>query len=174
MCIKKDRILTEDKVKAILVDATEIPTQRPKKKQKKAYSGKKKRHTLKSELAISDKGEIIRVSKVYGGSVHDFEIRKRERPFSPDIIKIADSGYQGLQKLEKNVLLPFKKSKNNPLTKEKKAFNKELSQLRVKVENKIAELKVFKILSDRYRNLQKKLHLRLNIIAGIVNMKHGF
>lgn len=50
--IKKDQTLTEDKVLSLLADVTEIPTQRPKKNQKEKYSGKKKRHTLKSELAI--------------------------------------------------------------------------------------------------------------------------
>lgn len=172
--IKKDRTLTEEKVTAILADVTEIPTQRPKKKQKEKYSGKKKRHTLKAEIAINEDGRIIHVSKVYGGRNHDFKIRKSERPFHEKAVKIVDSGYQGLQKRESNVWLPFKGRKKNPLTQEQKLHNKALSQLRVKIENKIAELKIFKILSDRYRNFQKKLHMRLNIISGIINMKHSF
>lgn len=172
--IKKDRTLTEEKVMAILADVTEISTQRPKKKQKEKYSGKKKRHTLKAEIAMTDRGEIIHVSKVYGGRTHDFKIRKTEKPFPRKAVKIVDSGYQGLQKRERNVWLPFKGTKKRPLTQEQKDHNKALSRLRVPVENKIAELKVFKILSDRYRNFQKKLHLRLNILVGIVNLKHGF
>jgi transposase len=172
--IKKDRTLTQDKVTAILADVTEMNTQRPKKKQKDKYSGKKKRHTLKSELGMSEDGKIISVSKVYGGSTHDFTIRKNEKPFCRDSVKLVDSGYQGLQKREKNVWLPYKGTKTSPLTKEQKAHNKALAQLRIRIENKIAELKVFKMLSERYRNFQKKMNLRFNIIAGLVNMKHGF
>ena len=172
--IKKDRILTQDKVMAILADVTEVSTQRPKKKQKDKYSGKKKRHTLKSELGMSEDGKIIHVSQVHGGRTHDFTIRKSEKPFCKDSVKIVDSGFQGLQKREQNVWLPFKGTKKKPLTKKQKEHNKALAQLRIRIENKIGEMKIFKILSEKYRNFQKKLHMRLNIIAGIVNMKHGF
>ena len=174
ICIKKDRTLTEEKVLALLADVTEMPPQKPSKKQKEKYSGKKKRHMLKVEMRMSEGGKIVHLSKVYGGRTHDFKIRKQERPFHRDAVKLVDSGYQGLQKRESLVWLPFKRSKKKPLTSEQKAHNKTLASLRVPIEHKFAELKVFKILSDRYRNFQKKLHLRFNIIAGIVNMKHGF
>jgi hypothetical protein len=172
--IEKDHTLTEDKILSILADVTEVPTQRPKKKQKEKYSGKKKRHTLKSELAMREDGKIIHVSKVYGGRTHDFKIRKSEKPFGRDAAKLVDSGYQGLQKREQNVWLPFKGTKKKPLTPEQKSHNKALAQLRIRIEHKIGELKVFNILSERYRNFQKKFHMRLNILAGLVNMKHGF
>lgn len=174
LSIRKDRTLTEQKVMAILADVTEINTQRPEKKQKEKYSGKKKRHTLKAEMAIREDGCIIHVSKVYGGRTHDFKIRKSEKPFQRDSVKIVDSGYQGLQKRERNVWLPYKGSKKKPLSPEQKSHNRALASLRVKIENKFAEFKTFKILSDKYRNFQKKLHLRINIIAGLLNLRHGF
>jgi hypothetical protein len=172
--IKKDRTLTADKVMAILADVTEIPTQRPQTKQKKVYSGKKKRHTLKAEIAMTENGRIIAVSRVYGGRTHDFTIRKKEKPFCRDSVKLVDSGYQGLQKRAQNVGLPVKRSRKQPLTKEQKDQNKALSKRRVRIENKIRELKIFRVLKDGYRNFQRKLHLRLNIVAGIVNLKNGF
>ena len=172
--IQKDGTLTQEKVLSILSAVTEVPTQRPKKKQKDKYSGKKKRHTLKSELAMREDGKIIHVSKVYGGRTHDFKIRKSEKPFNRDSTKVVDSGYQGLQKREQNVWLPFKGTKKKPLTQEQKDHNRALAQLRIKIEHKIGEHKVVKILGERYRNFQKKLHMRLNILAGLVNMKHGF
>ena len=172
--IKKDRTLTQDKVMAILAAVTEIPTQRPKKKQKDKYSGKKKRHTLKCELGMREDGKIIHVSKVHGGRTHDFTIRKKEKSFCRESAKVVDSGFQGLQKREQNVWLPFKGTKKKPLTQEQKQHNKALASLRVKIENKIGQIKIFKIASERYRNFQKKLHMRLNILVGVVNMKHGF
>lgn len=60
--IKKDQTLTRDKVSSILTDVTEVTTQRPKKKQKEKYLAKKKRQTLKSELAMREDGKIIHVS----------------------------------------------------------------------------------------------------------------
>lgn len=172
--IKKDRTLTQEQISAILIDATEISTQRPNKKQKNKYSGKKKRHTLKCELAMTEEGKIIHVSEVYGGRTHDFKIRKQEKPYCKNSPKLVDSGYQGMQKIQSNVWLPFKGTKKKPLTNEQKLHNKALAQLRIRIENKIGEIKVFKMISEKYRNFQKKLHMRLNIIAGLVNMKHGF
>ena len=73
--IKKDRSLSPEKVLSVLVDATEQPTQRPKHGQKAYYSGKKKRHTLKTEIVMEAEGRIISVSKSHKGSVHDFRVR---------------------------------------------------------------------------------------------------
>ena len=52
LAIKKDRTLTPDVVLKLLVDVTEQPIQRPEKKakRKQTYSGKKKRHTRKTEI----------------------------------------------------------------------------------------------------------------------------
>ncbi len=51
--IKKDRSLTPEKIMKLITDATEIKIQRPKNCQKKFYSGKKKTHTIKSEIRHS-------------------------------------------------------------------------------------------------------------------------
>jgi hypothetical protein len=172
--IKKDRSLTPEKVLEVIADVLEQPTQRPKRKQRRYYSGKKKSHTLKAEIIIDASGKIMSVSQSHKGRIHDFKIRKGERLLSPCSIKYADSGYQGWQKLQSNVVIPFKKSKKKPLNAEQKQHNKNLASFRIRVEHKIREIKVFKIMSDRYRNFQKKHGMRLNIVAGMVNLKHGF
>ncbi len=81
----------------------------------------------------------------------------------------ADSGYQGLQKKHGKVLIPKKNSKLRKLTKEEKRANRELASKRVKVENVIRRLKIFRILAERYRNRRKRLGLRFNLISGIYN-----
>jgi len=172
--IKKDRSLTAEKVMRILVDVSEQPTQRPTKRQKQSYSGKKKRHTIKTEIAIGEDGRILSVSKPHKGRVHDFRIRKGEKPLPRESLKLADSGYQGWQRLQSNVIIPYKKSKKKPLTKEQKEHNRKLASTRMKVEHKIREIKVFRIMSEVYRNFQKKYNLRFNIVAGLVNFKHTF
>ena len=172
--IKKDRTLTPEKVLRILADVSEQPTQRPSKKQKKSYSGKKKRHTIKTEIVIREDGKILSVSKSHKGRVHDFKIRKEEKLLPKESLKLADSGYQGWQKLQSNVMIPYKKSRKRPLTKEQKDHNRKLASIRMKVEHKIREIKVFKIMSEVYRNFQNKYNLRFNIIAGMINFKHAF
>jgi hypothetical protein len=82
----------------------------------------------------------------------------------------ADRGYQGIQDIHKNSDIPVKKNKKIPLTKAQKRENRTLSQTRVSVENVIRTLKIFRILSERYRNRRKRLGLRLNLVAPICNL----
>ncbi len=44
-----------------------------------------------------------------------------------------------------------------------------LPKARVMIEHINQKLKIFKILSDRYRNRTKRFSLRLNLIAGLYN-----
>ena len=82
---------------------------------------------------------------------------------------IADTGYQGLNKLHAKTKLPKKRTRKRPLTKQERRSNALLASQRVLNENVIAMLKRFKILSDRYRNRRKRFGLRFNLIAAIHN-----
>ena len=111
------------------------------------------------------------------GKNHDFKIFKLSKLMTlPSTKIVADSGYQGINKILKNSDTPIKKKKNQTLSKEQKRYNRALAQQRVLNENVIAVLKRFKILSDRYRNRRKRFGLRFNLIAGIYNLelKNGF
>ena len=89
----------------------------------------------------------------------------------PQINILTDTGYQGLKKIHANTRMPKKKSKKNPLTKEDKKNNQQLSRDRVVNENVIGCLKRFKIIADRYRNRRKRFALRFNLIARIYNLE---
>lgn len=173
VAIKKNRALSYEET-AQLIDVTEQVIERPSKKQKHYFSGKKRRHTLKTEIRITSDGCITNISKSYKGKVHDFKIHK-ESEFIPIGTRVyADSGYQGISKRTKNARIPIKKSKKKPLGYWQKLYNKIISKRRIKVENVIAEVKNFRILSHRYRNKRKGYNLKFNIIAGIVNLKNSF
>ena len=101
--INKNRTLTQDDLETILIDAPEIPIQRPKDGQRKFYSGKKKRHTMKLEIQIDQNRKILSISKCYGGRTHDFKIRKKSDHVPRDVEILVDSGYQGLQKIHENM-----------------------------------------------------------------------
>ncbi|QFS50829.1 Transposase [Nostoc sphaeroides CCNUC1] len=64
---------------------------------------------------------------------------------------------------------PIKKPKGKKLRKEQKKYNRELNRLRITVEHVNRRLKIFKILSDRYRNCHRRFGLRSNLIAEIYN-----
>jgi len=84
---------------------------------------------------------------------------------------LADAGYQGLVELHANSQTPRKKSKHRPLTPEQKAANRELARQRIFVEHVIRRLKIFRILSERYRNRRKRFALRFNLIASLYNFQ---
>jgi transposase len=73
--------------------------------------------------------------------------------------------------LHPNSLTPVKKSKLHPLSLEQKASNRKLSRKRILIENIIRRLKIFRILSERYRNRRKRFGLQFNLIAAICNME---
>ena len=129
---------------------------------------------MKTEIRITPQGRIVHVSRHLPGSVHDFAVYKDGPPVHRDTRAFVDSGYQGLDKLHQATEIPYKKSKNHKLDKEEKEYNAGLSRLRVKVENILCNIKVFRVLSDRYRNKRKGYSLKFNIVAGIVNLKNGF
>ena len=82
MEIKKERVLHQEELREILIDCTEQPIQRPTKNQQQYYSGKKKKHTLKTEIQMNTKGRILRISHPVPGKVHDFKLRKSQEKLS--------------------------------------------------------------------------------------------
>lgn len=175
---KKQLLFGADKYDSVVFDVTECPIERPKRKrtgrrknrQKKYYSGKKKRHTIKQQIVVdASSGKIIATSMAVG-KTHDFKIYKNSKNRVHAKTKIqGDSGYQGIQKIHANSEIPKKRSKKNPLSQEDKRKNKEISSRRVIVENVFAFIKKFKIISQRYRNRRKRFGLRFNLICGIFN-----
>jgi len=84
------------------------------------------------------------------GRTHDYKIFKKSKS-SRKIIQakvLADSGYQGIQKVCNNAQIPKKKTKLHPLTKENKLENHKLSSKCIIIEH----IKVFKITKYPYKN----------------------
>ena len=108
------------------------------------------------------------------GKTHDFKLFKDEFIGIDELIQIlADSGYQGVVEFHANSQTPIKKRKNQELTAEEKAYNRELSRLRILIENVNRRIKRFKIMCDRYRNKRKRHGLRMTLICGLHNMDLG-
>lgn len=83
-------------------------------------------------------------------------------------------GYLGIKKIHDNIEIPTKSSKLHPLTDEQKQENMVKATARICVEHVNAKLKVFQILTQRYRNRRKRFNLRFNLICGLVNFDRGF
>ena len=74
------------------MDATESPIERPEKKQKKYYSGKKKQHTVKSQVIIDLESKEIICTAFSQGKTHDLTLFKNSKThFNKEIECLLDS-----------------------------------------------------------------------------------
>jgi len=104
------------------------------------------------------------------GKRHDFHLFKTSKvKLKSEIECLADKGYQGLQKLHPHSRTPQKKPRGRVLNSQEKSRNRELAQLRVVGKHVNRRLKIFKVLSERYRNRRRRFGLRFNLIAGLYN-----
>ena len=150
------------------------------------YSGKQGEHTLKTQVLFGEKTGKIRclahekahrprrgflgVRTEQEGKIHDFRLFKSSQVRFHQLLKvIGDKGYQGITKIQGNSETPIKRPRGGKLTKEQKKYNRQLNRLRIAVEHINRRLKIFKILSYRYRNRHRRFGLRANLIAGIYN-----
>jgi IS5 family transposase len=144
------------------------------KKQRRYYSGKKKRHTQKAQVIVVKKTKQIVCTFAGKGREHDFKLYKRSALTIHERIALeADKGYQGIKQLHPNSQTPHRKPPKKELSKEQKAYNRQLASERITVEHGIGKLKVFRVLQERYRNRRKRFGLRLSLIAGIYNYELG-
>ncbi len=104
------------------------------------------------------------------GAVHDFAVFRHSKcEIAIGIRLLADAGYQGMQNEHANSQTPVKKPKGAQLSEQQKQANRLLSRERIGVENVIRHLKIFRIISERYRNRRRRFGLRFNLIAGLYN-----
>jgi DDE superfamily endonuclease/Helix-turn-helix of DDE superfamily endonuclease len=174
--VKREPRISRKEAEALIIDCTEQPIHRPGDDavQKRHYSGKKKRHTLKTEYIVTRQGRIASVSPSQPGSRHDLAVRRLGPTLPKGARAYGDSAYQGYDKEHTAIDYPYKKPKGGELTEEEKEYNKGLSRFRVRVEHKIGEVKRFRIVSNPFRNPRRTHHTKTSIIAGIVNMECGF
>jgi hypothetical protein len=158
----------------VVLDVTETPIERTQRHQRRFYSGKKKRHTLKCQLVVEQATGRIICTFFGKGRRHDFKLFQASGVhFHPETESLQDKGYQGLQKLHARSRLPKKKPRGGQLTPQDKADNRKLARDRVVVEQVNRCLKIFRILSERYRNRRRRFGLRCNLIAALYNYEHS-
>jgi len=167
------------------LDATEqeIPRPKDKTKRKTHYSGKKKRHTVKTQITVNGDGLIVHKTPHARGSRHDYSLFKWRHLRLPGEVRLGlDLGYDGVQNdyPELNVLVPFKRRspgrgkrgvKARELACEEKEFNQWLSGERVVVEHAISRLKKFRIMAHEFRNRLKHYDTMTDIVCGLVNLR---
>jgi len=123
-------------------------------------------------VIVHRESRIIIATAFGQGRKHDFQLFKESRvQLAAKVVCLADKGYVGITQLHPNSRIPVKKSKRYSLTAEEKKANRALAKERIYAEHVIGRLKVFRILSERYRNRRKRFRLRFNLIAAIYNLE---
>ena len=108
--VKRESRVSRKEAETLIIDCTEQPIHRPggPAVQKAHYSGKKKRHTLKTELIVTEKGRITSVSPSSAGSCHDITVRRGGPKLPRGARTYGDSAYQGYDKEHEAIDYPCK------------------------------------------------------------------
>lgn len=155
-----------------IYDVTEARIDRPKKNQEEWYSGKKKMHTIKTQVEVGTDSLLIYSLAFNKGSVHDFKIFKESKiDYNKDTTLFVDKGYMGIKKIHNNSIIPIRASKKHKLTDVEKWYNNEISKVRIAIEHVNAFIKKFKIVSTRFRNRRKNFKLYMTLICEIYNFE---
>ena len=148
---KKEPSWKPEEIDKIIVDSFETPIPRPsiEPKQRDFYSGKKKDHTIKTEIIINPQGDILDVDPGYRGPKSDKKLHEESEVAQqfPHATGQGDLAYKGMERFE----VPHKKPREGELTAEQKEENRAFSSGRVRVEHSIRRVKAFRIVRDEYR-----------------------
>lgn len=154
--------LREDEILKLVVDATEQRTERRSKGS--GYSGKKKAETIKTQIIVTKKGEIVHVSPSVPGNIHDKKL------YDASGVKLPDNAKGDLAYLGTNIAIPHKSSKLHSLTKTQKDSNLRHARRRIIVEHVFAVLKSYHILQDRFRGHLDNYRQYFLIVCGLYNL----
>jgi hypothetical protein len=174
---RRVRLDPED-IRELFFDATERPTRRPERGQREFYSGKKKRHTIKTQVVVARrtkppgpgaKPRKVRIAAVGAscpGSVHDKKLYDRSRVIVPrDAKRTGDTAYLGT-----GLETPTRKPRGGALTAGQKAANRRVARRRVVAEHGIGKMKVWRVAAERYRNPVGRHTLIMKNVAGLHNL----
>lgn len=155
------------------IDATEqeIPRPKNKRRRKNYYSGKKKKHTVKTQIMVNKKGVILHKTRHVPGRRHDYDLfKEKPPPVPPEVEAGMDMGYKGVEKdfPSLKTKLPVKKKKGKKLSRAERRYNKKFSRERVIVEHSIARVKKFGIIGDEFRNRLQGYDDVFSIVSGLV------
>ncbi|HEX2185871.1 MAG TPA: transposase family protein [Chloroflexota bacterium] len=174
-----DALLADTPVLAVIVDTFEQRVQRPRDRAEADtfYSGKKKQHTLKSQIAIDERdGRVVDVSESVRGPTNDLTLLKDSGLLKrlPDGVgALGDLAYVGCAALHPGAATPRRKPRGKPRPAEDIAYNTAFARRRVPVEHTIGRLRCYEALRHTDRHHRRDHTRRVRAVAGLVNRCRG-
>lgn len=160
---------------SVVVDSFEQAVQRPQEQGQADgyYSGKKKRHTLKSQGTVdAHTGYIGEVSESVPGPTADIKPLEDSGllEWLPAEVGIGgDLAYLKLAKLRQRGFSPRRKPRGKPRPIQDVVFNRVFSHFRIIVEHMINRRRRFQAISQADRHHRRYHTARTRAIAGLVN-----
>ncbi|MHB8261051.1 MAG: transposase family protein [Bacteroidia bacterium] len=117
--------------------------------------------------------EIVYLSPIYAGSIHDKKICDLEGlSFSKKTLLMADLGFLGLTSEMAQIVIPHKHKKNQRLTDEQEQWNGWVSKIRVKIEHVIVSIKIFRKVKETFKGrLFAREDIVILIACGLHNLE---
>jgi hypothetical protein len=171
-----DELLRETPEIAVIVDSFEQRIERPTDQEvaDTYYSGKKKHHTLKVQVAVDEGGGIVDIPPSVRGPTNDLELLRQSglpARLGPDIGILGDLAYVGIKTFHPTGATPRRKPRSRPRPPEDRAFNTAFASRRVRVEHGIGRLRSFEALAQRDRHHRRFHTARVRAVAGFVNRR---
>jgi hypothetical protein len=170
--------LAPDEIRELFFDSTECPTQRPRRRQRRWYSGKKRRHTIKHQVVVvrrrkrpgpGHKPRRVRVAAVspgFPGRAHDKRVFDEAPVRAPAGVRRAgDTAYLGT-----GLRTPARKPPGGALTARQRAGNRRLARARVVAEHGVGKVKVWRVAADRFRGRRRRHTLIFKNVVGLHNL----
>lgn len=162
----------------VVIDSFEQRVQRPRDRQAAddLYSGKKKQHTLKSQVAVDEEGRMVDVAESARGPTADISLLEQSGLLDrlpSGVGALGDLGYLGIDKLHPPGLgaAPRKKPRGQPRPAADIAYNTAFSRRRIVVEHAIGRLRRLQSLTQTDRQQRCGHTARVRAVAGLVNRR---
>lgn len=176
-----DALLAETPALAVIIDTFEQRVQRPQDRAAadQWYSGKKKQHTVKSQIAVDETtGRIVDVSDSVPGPTADITLLEASqllKRLPEGVGAIGDLAYVGMDKLHPDgqAATPRRKPRGKPRPAEDKEYNRAFARRRIGVEHGIGRLRQYQALAQSDRQHRRHHGSRVRAVAGLVNRRLG-
>jgi DDE superfamily endonuclease len=172
-----DVLLKETPELAVIIDTFEQKVQRCKdpKQADKHFSGKKKQHTLKPQVAVDEyDGTLCDVSESVVGPTADLTLLKQSgllERLPKGVGALGDLAYVGIAEAHPQGLgaTPRRKPRGKERPPEDVCAGSAFSKRRIKVEHTIGRMRRYQSLAQTDRHHRKNHTARTRAVAGLVN-----
>jgi len=172
-----DELLRDTPGLAVVIDTFEQRVQRCKQRHHADahYSGKKKQHTLKSQVAVDEEtGQIVDVADSVPGPTADITVLDQSgllERLPEGVGGIGDLAYIGIDKLHPGALgaAPRRKPRGKERPPEDIEYNRAFSRRRIVVEHTIGRMRRYQAVNQMDRHHRQNHSARVRAVAGLVN-----